>query len=319
MVINPIDDNDRHDIKLNNGWLAYKSTFVYLGVIFSDSGAVSTDVNLHALQREKSVYVKLANFMRNNEAAPIIVKQKVLKSCLNASLLYGCEAWSSSSVVKIETLYRKTIKVTFSVSMRTPNEIVFLETGLNQLKAEIYKRQYNFWSKLLKNIESDPQSSVALIFKMSIEKNVHYIRQYQKLHKKFENAIGCYKFHVNEFELKNKDTITTKAAPNTYGIIKDYVALNNNLHTPNFYHQYSLFENERLIVTKYRSGSHFLKINTGSFYRTPLDERLCACNEIQTLHHVIFHCVLTAPIRYDGFPQTLGDFFDNSSNARTTR
>ena len=85
----------RHDIKLNNGWLAYKSTFVYLGVIFTDSGAVSTDVNLHALQREKSVFVKLANFMRNNEAAPIIVKQKVLKSYLNASLLYGCEAWST--------------------------------------------------------------------------------------------------------------------------------------------------------------------------------------------------------------------------------
>ena len=77
---------------------------------------------------------------------------------------------------------------------------------------------------------------------MSMEKNVHYIRHYQKLHKKFENAIG-------------------------------------------------------------------------SFYRTPLDERLCACNEIQTLHHVIFHCVLIEPICYDGFPQTLGDFFDNSSNA----
>ena len=79
--------------------------------------------------------------MRNNEAAPIIVKRKVLKSCLNASLLYGCEAWSSSSLVKIETSYRKAIKVTFSMSMRTPNEIVFLETGLNQLKAEIYERQ----------------------------------------------------------------------------------------------------------------------------------------------------------------------------------
>ena len=79
---------------------------------------------------------------------------------------------------------------------------------------------------------------------------MHYIRHYQKLHKKFENATGCHKFHVDEFELKNKDTITTKAASNTYGIIKDYVALNNNLNTPNFYRQYSLFENERLIVTK---------------------------------------------------------------------
>ena len=106
-------------------------TSLHLGVIFPDSGAVSTGVNLMLYKEKKSVYVKLANFMCNNEAAPIIVKQKVFKSCLNASLLYGCEAWSSSSLVKIETLYRKAITVTFSISIRTPNEIVFLETGLN--------------------------------------------------------------------------------------------------------------------------------------------------------------------------------------------
>ena len=36
--------------------------------------------------------------------------------------------------------HRKAIKITFSMNGKTPNEIVLLETGLTELKAEIYKR-----------------------------------------------------------------------------------------------------------------------------------------------------------------------------------
>ena len=35
----------------------------------------------------------------------------------------------------------------------TPNEIVYTESGVVELKAEIRKRQYKFWENILKNIE----------------------------------------------------------------------------------------------------------------------------------------------------------------------
>ena len=90
-VIYPQSELDCLDIKLESGWLTYRSTYVYLGAIFSDDCAVSTDVDLYVLQREKSIYIKLANFMRNNPASPITVKRKKMSFCLNDSLLYGCE------------------------------------------------------------------------------------------------------------------------------------------------------------------------------------------------------------------------------------
>ena len=311
LIINPRKFSDRTDVKLSSGWLFYKSSFMYLGAIFSDNGTIHHDINLHTNEKVKSVYVKLANFMRNNPAAPITVKRKILTACLNASLLYGSETWGGSSLRKIETVYRMAIKITFGMNSRTPNEIVFLETGLTHLKAEIYKRQHKFWSKVLKKIEMDSLSSVALIFSQALDKNTHYIRHYKNLHKDFGDADTCYNFYVKEFTDKMKRDIKQKAAAQEYGIVNDYVQLNSDLSSPSYYHKYILPEVLRQILTKYRSGSHYLKIVTGSFLRIPMEERLCKCKEIQTLQHVIFDCTLTQLIREDSFCSSMKDFFKN--------
>ncbi len=315
LVINPKVPGDRNNIKLNFGWLTYCTNFIYLGATFSDNGTVFHDVNQHVKQREKTVYVKLANFIRNNQAAPITVKRKILSSCLNASLLYGSETWGGVSLRNVETLYRKAIKITFSMNGKTPNELIFLETGLTQLKAEIYKRQYGFWEKLLKNINNDPQSNISILFQTAINKNVHYIRHYQNLYNSFATAQECCKFYTSSFDNKLKQDISNKTAVHTHSILDDFVLINNTLTSPEFYHRYILAENDRLLITKYRCGSHFLKIITGRFNRTPTNERLCKCNEIQTLHHVIFQCIHTAPIRHGDFPLTLGEFFQDNSFA----
>ena len=167
MVITPQNPQDRIDVKLENGWLCYTKEFIYLGVIFSDNGVVNVDVNLHVNGKSKSVFIKLANFMRNNGFAPITVKCKVLNACLRAALLYGHETWSSCSLHKIEILFRKAIKITFSIKMRIPNEIIYRETGVYELKAEIYRSQYKFWSKVKQDIENDPDSSIAKLYKKS--------------------------------------------------------------------------------------------------------------------------------------------------------
>ena len=58
--------------------------------------------------------------MRNEAFAPVTLKSKILKACMRAALIYGHEAWSSSSLIKIETLFRKAIRITFSIHSRTP-------------------------------------------------------------------------------------------------------------------------------------------------------------------------------------------------------
>ena len=317
LIINPKYSSDRTDIKLNKGWLSYKSTFVYLGSIFSDNGALHHDVNLHADDKAKSVYIKLANFIRNNPSAPVTIKRKVLMSCMNAALLYSCETWGGSSLNKIEILYRKAIKITFGMSQKTPNEIIFLETGLTNLKAEIYKRQFKFWNKMSSKFETDRFSSVGSILNMALNKNIHYLRHYRKLQKNFHDGEACFKFYKNQFTDTTKENVRSKSTTQVYGLLKDYIGINRDLSIPEFYSKYLLRETERLILTKYRSGSHNLKIVTGSFYRTPLEERKCKCKEIQTLHHVIFDCTFTQMIRDGNFPRSLHEFFKDDTFAAT--
>ena len=192
MVINTCNPQDRIDIKLEKGWISYTKEFVYLGVIVTDKGIVNVDVNLHANGKSKSVLIKLANFIRNNIFAPITVKRKVLKACLRAALLYGHETWSSCSLHKIETLFRKAIKITFSINMRIPNEIIYRETGVHELKAEIYRSQYKFWAKIKDEIETDPDTSIAEVYKKAIHDNIHYLRHYKQLNAQFRNHEQCF-------------------------------------------------------------------------------------------------------------------------------
>ena len=270
------------------------------------------DLDLHVRDKNRSVFIKLANFVRNQAFAPVTVKVKVLKACMRAALLYGHEAWGSSSLCKIETLFRKAIRVTFSIHANAPNEIVHLETGVYELKAEIYRSQYKFWDKVKNDIERDPDSTIAIVYNAAIRANVHFLRHYINLHSQFRNCDECFDHYRKEFIDTTMSSLRKKADKEDNIVHRDYVSLSSDLTPPAFYSTYSLLESDRVLVTKYRSGSHHLKLLAGSRYNTPRDRRLCKCKDVQTLHHVIFECIHTNNIRTYEFREnvkSLNDFF----------
>ena len=92
-----------------------------------------------------------------------------------------------------------------------------------------------------------------------------------------------------------------------------YLQVNINLNSPKFYSKYLINEYDRKILTKYRTGSNNLKINTGRFDSTDREFRFCKCGSfIQTIYHVIFECNLTQNIRNHDFNYSnLYDFFND--------
>ena len=109
--------------------------------------------------------------------------------------------------------------------------------------------------------------------------------------------------------------ITFKSRVNEYGVLHDYILINPSLESPEYYRQYIMSEIDRQLLTKYRSGSHHLKVNTGYFQRTPMESRVCRCNQLQTLEHVLFYCQLTEPLRHNFFPLNLKEFFEDTNLA----
>ena len=76
------------------------------------------------------------------------------------------------------------------------------------------------------------------------------------------------------------ESLRTKADKADNIVHRDYLSISNDLTAPAFYSAYLVPESDRVLVTKYRSGSHHLKMLAGSRYNTPRDRRLCKCKEI---------------------------------------
>ena len=153
--------------------------------------------------------------------------------------------WGGVLLRKAETLYRKVIKITFGMRNNTSNEIIFIESGLYELKPEIYKRQYDFWGKVLKNINDDPLSEVSKSLMKGIENNVQYIRHYKKIATDFGSAQHCYSFHNENFANKIRENIAEKTCIHLYSALDDYVLINPLLVSLDFYKKHILCESER--------------------------------------------------------------------------
>ena len=72
------------------------------GALFTDTGILSSDIQLHAINKNKCVSIKFANFVINHIYCPITVKKKILQSCITSTLLYACET-CGVTVISIES------------------------------------------------------------------------------------------------------------------------------------------------------------------------------------------------------------------------
>ena len=315
MIINGNRDDLKCDLKIKTGFLKYRRSQTYLGAIFSDSGVLRDDVSLFLTEKNKQVFVKLANFNLRNELAPISIKLKIVKACVNASLTYSCETWGRCPLNRLEILQRKAIKMVLNVYNNTPNEIVHVESGIMPLKPQVYKRQLNFFRKMKNDAAANPLSPISRIFNKIIEKNLPYIQHYVKLDQNFENAFDCFKYYLNEEKTSIESKIRTKGADDHDSVLGTYLRINPTLEHPSMYKRIECTEAERYTVTKYRTGSHSLKIQTGRKDKMARNERKCVCgHDVQTIDHVLYYCNLTKNITLLGDTQNrdLKCFFDNN-------
>ena len=95
MIINGSNVDVKCKLKIESGFLTYRKSQKYLGAIFSESGVIKDDVSSFLAEKNKHVFVKLANFIHRNKHAPIMVKVKVVKTCIDSSLTYSSEKWGN--------------------------------------------------------------------------------------------------------------------------------------------------------------------------------------------------------------------------------
>ena len=99
--------------------------------------------------------------------------------------------------------------------------------------------------------------------------------------------VNCLEQPCEKFRNECADIIRQKGADDVgspYGV---YLQVNPQIQPPE---QRDILEMERILLSRYRTGSHSLRIDTGRMSNPiiPREERLCRCNTgVQSLNHVM--------------------------------
>ena len=310
LIINPKLNDRKSSLVLNSGVLKYKSSFEYLGVIISDTGVLKNDVNSYVVKKSANVTVKFTNFCRTNKNAPFHVKLDVLDKCVTSSLLYGCETWANC-ITDVEQPYRSGLKIALNVRQNLNNEIVHLETGRSPLCGRIKSLQLKFWLFVTtKYMTEFPESALAKVVKIGIDCNSKYVKYYTDLQAEYTNPTAC-KMAIDRSYLEHcKSKLIAKNIEDPDSKLGTYYRVNptlsNNVRNPQI-----IMEFERELVTRFRTGSHSLAVETGRYSNIIRENRLCSCgNSVQTVWHVVAECCETrdiVPNRYNNLQEVFDD------------
>ena len=272
---------------------------------------LNVDVKSFIDRKSGNVSVKFTNFCKTNKNAPLHVKLDVLDTCAKASLIYGCETWGNN-MYDAERCFRAGLKTALNVRQNLNNEIVHVETGRWPLRVRVKSLQLKFWQQMKTYILEHPESALAKVYNMGLQAKSPYLNYYLKLESKFgdpksceesltQGIIGAYQDEITSHFNKDKDSKL-----GTYHRINP--TLSSNVPAPQL-----TLEFERELVTRFRTGSHSLAVETGRYSNTPRENRLCSCGTgIQTVWHVFAECPSTRTVVQKNY-ESMNDIFEDEN------
>ena len=222
-----------------------------------------------------------------------------------SSVIYSCESWLSDKLGKLNTLYMASIKAVLGVRESCPNLVALLEGGFARLSALIKERQYRFFKKLINGraqMDDDPFMLMLRTARENKTPAAQYIDNVLKC-----TAVSFIDRDLEEMRLQLREATGSKFV--TYGQI------NTDLQKHPMYENRTIPEFKRIALTRFRTSSHRLRIETGRWSRIPRERRICNCGlaEVQDEAHVIEACLHMNELKHL-FPNmnfTIEAFFDN--------
>ena len=280
MVVNGTVE-DRRSFRKGGLTIKHTNTYIYLGSSFSAKGCIATDIKDHAKLQQKHLN-KFNIFCFKNQSMPFSYKMTVFEAVLTSKLIYGCESWFTEDYHVVETMYMSAVKALLGVRKQTPNDVVLTECGVHTLKELVRTRQQKFLSSKL----SDPDEPLTIVYKLCQENNTAAFRSLK----------SAMDFTCDASERRHQSMReSTKTKTITYRNINPSFTVHSMYRATDKY----IADYRRIEMTRFRVGSHKLKVETGRWSRVPREERTCSCGVggIQDEEHVVFHCEYTNDLR----------------------
>ena len=111
---------------------------------------------------------------------------------------------------------------------------MYIESGFDNLKSTIYKRQLKFFLKVKQDCRDHPESPVSMVIQQALDQNVQFLRHYAKLERKTDTPQNCYDTFVGEHRLQIQTTVRQKFESDSGSILGTYCRVNPELCAPEF-------------------------------------------------------------------------------------
>ena len=281
-----VNVTDPHPLSFDNMTIQCCERYVYLGNIIMNE-PVRVQVKEHIQSQAKNIR-KFQSFLSKNQGAPYSVKRKVWLAALNSSVMYGAETWWCSDMKEVNGVYIKSLRDLLGVRTTTCTDLVYLESGEPSASALIKTRQI----KYIQKIQARDDYNDSYISKI-IDKSINaqspmgkYFRQLQQLE---QNPLISEQ-EALKIKVRNHLGSTRREA---------YLGMNPELESPSIYRKTANFvpDHYRTAFTRFRLGSHRLKVETGRWSRIPRERRLCLCGQVQDEMHTLLDCPLLNDLR----------------------
>ena len=198
------------------------------------------------------------------------------------------------------------IRAALGVRNNCPNLIVLIESGCLSLQCLIQSRQLKFFRRFKSSLQ--PNSTRNAVFQQLLSEPTNFLRHYVELDERYADSKMLKIQSTNEVLQKIRDLGSNKNSQYKFWI---YLQLNPNLVMSPFLNRIDLTGK---CITKFRAGSHMLKIETGRWNRTPREDRLCThCNKLGDENHAIFECSLIYREDLPEFPSNLSSLWEYPS------
>ena len=200
-------------------------------------------------------------------------------------LEYAAEVWGGGVWEAAEKLQREIGKLILGAPTRTANEVVLGDLGWWELKARRDKARLKFYKKM-KNRRHDEYTRILAddihgVWSVYSKERLHAIEldvEDMNLHSEREwRNLVTNRTHRKE-EKRWREGLQAKAKLRTYRTIKSKLRME----------PYLRFKNRlaRYLITRLRSGTNFLRMETGRYEEESVEERLCRlCDDVEDQKH----------------------------------
>ena len=140
------------------------------------------------------------------------------------------------------------------------------------LKCKILKCQLKFWNKVTEHITQHPESSITKIIRIGAQTNINFLKYYEQLAHNYLTPEACQLSLQNAYKTSWKNVFIISTENDIDSKLGTYFSINPDLKSfiPR---PQEILETERIIVTRFRTGSHSLLIELGRYYNIPRLER----------------------------------------------